>query len=88
MAWLINCKNIIANTFVKDGGDSSDFLKADGSSDSNAYLTSADLLNYVPKFEAVSDVCSPTATFKGEFNPQGLNYPEGFNNVVVGSPLE
>jgi len=46
------------------------------------------LLNYVPKFEAVSDVCSPTATFKGEFNPQGLNYPEGFNNVVVGSPLE
>jgi hypothetical protein len=34
---------IIANTFVKDGGDSSDFLKADGTIDSNTYVTSANV---------------------------------------------
>ena len=43
--------------------------------------------NYVPEFETVSDVCSPTATFKNELNAQGLNFPEGFNSPVSGSPL-
>jgi len=43
--------------------------------------------NYTPKFESVGDVCSPTATFKNEFNAQGLNYPEGYLNTVIGSPL-
>ena len=42
---------------------------------------------YDPKFEEVSDVCSPTATFKNELNAQGLNFPEGFNSPYVGSPL-
>jgi hypothetical protein len=46
------------------------------------------LQNYTPEFESVGDVCAPTATFKNEFNAQGLNYPEGFNLPVVGSPLE
>jgi hypothetical protein len=31
--------NITANSFIKDGGIASEFLKADGSVDSNAYLT-------------------------------------------------
>lgn len=43
--------------------------------------------NYVPRFESVSDVCSPTATFKNELNAQGLNFPEGFDQTVNGSPL-
>jgi len=43
--------------------------------------------NYTPRFEAVSDVCSPTATFKNELNAQGLNFPEGFDHTVNGSPL-
>lgn len=43
--------------------------------------------NYDPQFEAVGDVCSPTATFKNELNAQGLNFPEGFNHTSVGSPL-
>jgi hypothetical protein len=43
--------------------------------------------NYTPRFETVSDVCSPTATFKNELNAQGLNFPEGFDNTVNGSPL-
>lgn len=45
------------------------------------------LKNYRPNFESVGDVCSPTATFKDEFNAQGLNFPEGFNSPDVGSPL-
>jgi hypothetical protein len=43
--------------------------------------------NYVPRFESVGDVCSPTATFKNELNAQGLNFPEGFNDQMNGSPL-
>jgi len=45
------------------------------------------LKNYTPHFESVGDVCNPTATFKDEFNTQGLNFPEGFNSPDVGSPL-
>ena len=36
-------KNVYANSFVKSGGTSAQFLKADGSVDSNTYLTSSDL---------------------------------------------
>ena len=43
--------------------------------------------NYVPMFESVGDVCSPTQTFKNEFNTQGLNFPEGYNNNIYGSSL-
>ena len=42
---------------------------------------------YTPKFEAVGNVCEPVATFKNEFNAQGLNFPEGFDTNVVGSVL-
>lgn len=46
---LISVGNITANSFIKSEASSSDFLKGDGSIDSNAYLTASDLLNYVPK---------------------------------------
>jgi creatinine amidohydrolase/Fe(II)-dependent formamide hydrolase-like protein len=39
--------DIFASSFVKSGGTSSQFLKADGSIDSNTYLTSASLSGYV-----------------------------------------
>ena len=42
---------------------------------------------YEPKFQEVSDVCSPVATYKDEFNAQGLNFPEGFNSPNIGAPL-
>ena len=42
---------------------------------------------YTPRFEQLSNVCEPTSTFKGELNAQGLNYPEGFDSTVMGSPL-
>lgn len=52
-----------------------------------SYSTEECLQNYTAKNEVVGDVCSPTSTFKNEFNAQGLNFPEGFDDQVVGSPL-
>ena len=40
--------NVTATSLIKSGGTSSQFLKADGSVDSNAYITSAALSSYVP----------------------------------------
>ena len=45
------------------------------------------LNNYTPRFEAIGDICSPTATFQNELNAQGLNFPEGFDSAGMGSPL-
>lgn len=47
---------ITANSFIKTGGTSSQFLKADGSVDSNTYLTSSSLSGLVPYTGAVSSV--------------------------------
>lgn len=40
--------SVTAGSFVKSGGTSSQFLKADGSVDSNTYLTSSALSSYLP----------------------------------------
>ncbi len=51
-------------------------------------LSQSECMNlYTPHFEAVGNVCQPTATFQNELNAQGLNYPEGFDDVTMGSPL-
>ena len=51
-------------------------------------LSQADCMKlYTPHFESVGNVCQPTATFQNELNAQGLNYPEGFDDVTIGSPL-
>lgn len=43
---------------------------------------------YTPRFEELSNVCEPVATFKDEFNAQGLNYPQGhYSNSYQGSDL-
>jgi hypothetical protein len=41
-------------SFVKDGGLATEFLKADGSVDSNTYITSTDLSDYVPKTRTIT----------------------------------
>ena len=48
--------SITANSFIKSGGLVTEFLKADGSIDSNTYLTSSDLTNLVPYTGATNDV--------------------------------
>ena len=48
--------SIIAASFKRTGGTSSQFLKANGSIDNSTYLTSASLTGYVPYTGATSDV--------------------------------
>lgn len=45
--------NIHATSFKKDGGTSSQFLKADGSVDSNTYATTTDLANAIGDIETL-----------------------------------
>jgi hypothetical protein len=45
-----------ATTLVKSGGTSAQFLKADGSVDSNTYLTASSLTGYVPYTGATANV--------------------------------
>lgn len=47
---------IRANSFIKQGGTSSQFLKADGSVDSNTYALSSALTNFVPYTGASANV--------------------------------
>ena len=47
-AFISQNGDITGNSFIKVGGLSTQFLKADGSLDSNSYLTSASLSGYVP----------------------------------------
>ena len=73
----------LKNTNVNTRSNGSDENRQSGS----VNVPDSCMQNYTPRFEAVSDVCSPTATFKNELNAQGLNFPEGFDHSVNGSPL-
>ena len=44
----ITLSSVTSGSFIKSGGTSSEFLKADGSVDSNTYITSAALADYLP----------------------------------------
>ncbi len=66
--------NVNANTFVKTGGTASQFLKADGSIDSSAYLKSTDLSNYVDLSSNQSILGAKTFTATTNFsNPVFIN---------------
>ena len=73
----------LKNTNVNTRSNSSDEHRPSG----NINVPESCMQNYAPRFESVSDVCTPTATFKNELNAQGLNFPEGFDHTVNGSPL-
>ena len=68
---------LTAGSFVKDGGSSSQFLKADGSIDSNTYLTSGSYLEHVaddnsPQLAADLDLNGNDITGTGEIRIVGL----------------
>ena len=62
--------DVTANSFIKDGGTSAQFLKADGSVDTNAYITSTALSGYATQ----SWVSSNYAT---QSTVNGLSYING-----------
>lgn len=65
-------------SFVKDGGTSSQFLKADGSIDSSTYVSGSGTVGYIPKFSAASGITnsvlqdSGTGTITLDANPSNL----------------
>ena len=68
---------LTAGSFVKSGGSSSQFLKADGSVDSNTYLTSGSYLENVvedttPQLGGNLDLNSKNITGTGEIRVVGL----------------
>jgi hypothetical protein len=57
----LGSNNITANSFIKVGGTSSQFLKADGSVDSTTYATAASVTALAPKYGSFYDKTIQTA---------------------------
>ena len=73
--------NITANSFIKNGGTSYQFLKADGSVDSNTYLTTSALSPYA----TTSSVSTALAGKEPTITPPYLagRFYNGFKNFVL-----
>lgn len=73
-------KSITAGSFIKDGGTASQFLKADGSIDSNTYVSSSALADYLL-------ISTATATYQrldkmvSNLLPSSTEYPN--SNAVI-----
>jgi len=83
-----------ATSLVKSGGTSTQFLKADGSIDSNTYLTASSLTGYVPYTGATAnvdlgafDISSRSAYLEGTASYQAglLIKQRGLYNFVTGA---
>ena len=64
-----NGSSITAVKFIKSGGTASQFLKADGSVDSNTYATTGSLANYIQIGTSGANIA-----YKKNFNINGTNY--------------
>jgi len=79
-------KSITAGSFIKDGGTASQFLKADGSIDSNTYVSSTALADYLL-------ITTATSTYQRLDNiasslfASATNYPNN-NAVIAGLALK
>jgi len=63
-----------SSSFIKTGGTSAQFLKADGSVDASTYLTSATL-----------NLTSEDVTTALGFTPYNATNPDGFTSLIVGA---
>ena len=70
--------NVNANKFVKRGGTSSQFLKADGSVDGNAYSTTSHTHNYLPTNANGTTTGTLTAT-------KFINSSSNNTNILLGN---
>jgi hypothetical protein len=64
---------ITANSFIKTGGTSSQFLKADGSVDSTTYATAASVTALTPRYGSFYDTTLQTALVANTAYPMKLN---------------
>jgi hypothetical protein len=78
---------ITANSFVKTGGSSSQFLKADGSVDSTTYATAASVTALAPKYGSFYDTTLQTALAANTAYPIKLNSTDNTatNGFAVGN---
>lgn len=67
--------------FVKDGGTSSQFLKADGSVDSNTYVSGSALSNYVNT--TVTQTVGGTKTFSSNLGVGSLSPTSGISSTRI-----
>lgn len=89
----LGSNNITANSFIKLGGTSSQFLKADGSVDSTTYATAASVTALAPKYGSFYDTTLQTALAANTAYPMKLNSTDntatngfGIINDGLGNP--
>lgn len=64
--WSVNgLGNVTGNSFIKTGGISSQFLKADGSVDSSTYITSSASSGFVPYMSTATNLANSTISMSG-----------------------
>jgi hypothetical protein len=88
--------NITANSFIKSGGTSSQFLKADGSVDANAYITGTGTINYLPKFTGTSTLgssglfrdASRFSVNEGTDGSFGWDFMQNTSNPFIGNNVK
>ncbi|MDE6071615.1 MAG: tail fiber domain-containing protein [Muribaculaceae bacterium] len=79
--------NMTMNSFIKSGGTASQFLKADGSVDSNSYALASALGNYVKKSgdTMTGALTLPTINIKGTASSNAYITADNSTNVFVNS---
>ena len=79
-----------ATTLVKSGGTASQFLKADGSVDSNTYATTTALASYLPLTGGTltGALSGTSATFSGRLTTGGTVQITGAGSPTTGAGLE
>jgi hypothetical protein len=89
----LGSNSITANSFIKVGGTSSQFLKADGSVDSTTYATAASVTALAPKCGSFYDTTTQTALVANTAYPIKLNSTDntatngfGIANDGLGNP--
>ena len=70
-----------ASEFIKDGGTSSQFLKADGSVDSNTYITGSTLSGYVNT--STTQTVGGTKTFSNNLGVGSLSPTSGISSTRI-----
>ena len=81
--------NITANSFIKLGGTSSQFLKADGSVDSTTYATTASISALTPYYGSFFDTTTQAAlvantAYAVKLNSTDLTATSGFSILTDG----
>lgn len=82
---FLGIRTITATSFITSGGTSSQFVKGDGSLDSNTYLTTSGATGYVPYTGATSNINLGAHAISGttaSFTTVNINYPTSTTGIL------